>query len=81
MDKSLSGLYIGYLITSFGQATGRGGDARRLTSRRREKVSVYGEECGNKISRKFTPGVFDHHQVNDGKSDFAKALRSNEFIV
>jgi len=25
MDKSLSGLYTDYLITSFGQATGRGG--------------------------------------------------------
>ncbi len=49
--------------------------------RRREQVSTYGEECGNKISRKFTLGVFDHYQVNDGKSDFAKALRSNEFIV
>jgi hypothetical protein len=50
-------------------------------NRRREQVSTYGEECGNKISRKFTPGVFDHYQVNNGKSDFATPLRSNEFIV
>jgi hypothetical protein len=43
--------------------------------------STYGEERGNKFRGNLHQQYLIIIKRNDGKSDFAKALRSNEFIV